>query len=118
MKKFVTTTSAAAAMILAASSVLAAAPTAPAKAVTAKASAAKASATKASTGATNISGKLLRVDVANHTVTTADGQYYLVPQNINLDSFKAGDQVSMSVEKDQYGTPHVKTIAEGDQKKG
>jgi hypothetical protein len=125
MNRFAMATSAAAAVILAAGTVLAA-PTAPTKATTAKAPAAKASVTKASTGKastastgpSNIDGKLLRVDVANHTVTTVDGQYYLVPQNINLDSFKAGDQISMSVEKDQYGTYHVKTIAEGGQKKG
>jgi hypothetical protein len=102
-------TSTVAAVILAASTAFAAA--APAKA-SAKAPA------KAAAATTSINGKLLRVDVANHTVTTVDGQYYLVPQDINLDGFKAGDQISMSVEKDQYGTYHVKTIAEGAQKKG
>jgi hypothetical protein len=62
---------------------------------------------------TNVSGKILRVDPANQTVTLADGQYYMVPATIKLDGFKTGDQVTMSVEKDQYGIYTVKTITEG-----
>ena len=66
----------------------------------------------------DVSGKILRVDPANQTVTLDSGQYYMVPASIKLDGFKTGDQVTMSVEKDQYGIFTVKTIAEGDQKKG
>jgi hypothetical protein len=66
----------------------------------------------------NVSGKILRVDVANDTVTLADGQYYIVPPTIKLDGFKTGDQITMSVDKDQYGIYHVKTITEADHKSG
>jgi Cu/Ag efflux protein CusF len=68
--------------------------------------------------ASSVSGKILRVDPANQTVTLADGQYYMVPASIKLDGFKTGDQVTMSVEKDKYGVFTVKTIAEAGQKKG
>jgi len=67
---------------------------------------------------TNVNGKILRVDPANQTVTLDGGQYYMVPANIKLDGFKTGDQVTMSVEKDQYGIYTVKTITEAGQKKG
>ena len=64
---------------------------------------AKATADSAKAGPSNVSGKVLRIDVANRTVTLADGQYYNVPSAVNIDGVKAGDQVTMSVDKNQYG---------------
>jgi Cu/Ag efflux protein CusF len=78
----------------------------------------KAPAPTAAAATTSVSGKILRVDPANQTVTLTDGQYYMVPAAIKLDGFKTGDQVTMSVEKDQYGIFTVKTIAEAGAKKG
>ena len=55
----------------------------------------------ADAAASNVSGKILRVDPANQTVTLADGQYYMVPASIKLDGVKTVDQVTMIVDKDK-----------------
>jgi Cu/Ag efflux protein CusF len=51
----------------------------------------------------NVTGKILSVDVVNEVVTLEGGKYYMIPPAIKLDGFKAGDQVTISVDKDSEG---------------
>jgi Cu/Ag efflux protein CusF len=51
----------------------------------------------------NVTGKIQSVDVVNEVVTLDSGKYYMIPPAIKLDGFKAGDQVTISVDKDAQG---------------
>ncbi len=51
----------------------------------------------------NVTGKIQSVDVVNDVVTLDSGKYYMIPPAIKLDGFKAGDQVTLSVDKDPQG---------------
>jgi hypothetical protein len=74
------------------------------------AAAPKPSAATGTTKPTEVTGKIRSVDVVNEVVKLEDGQFYLVPPSIKLDGLKAGDQVTLSGDKDQYGRLEVKTL--------
>ena len=58
-----------------------------------------------------VTGKIRAVDVVNQVIKLENGQFFLVPSSINLSDLKAGDQIILSGDKDQYGSLQVKTVS-------
>jgi Cu/Ag efflux protein CusF len=53
--------------------------------------------------ASDVTGKIHSIDIVNEVVTLESGKYYMIPPAIKLDGFKAGDQITISVDKDSQG---------------
>jgi len=62
----------------------------------------------------DVTGKIRSIDTRAHEIVLQDGQYYLVPVDINLNSFKVGNMVTVTIHQYHDGLNYVVSMAKND----